>query len=41
VYAEGGASDEKDQDLAANDNELYAHEPIIGEHAFKDIKFVV
>jgi hypothetical protein len=41
VHVEGGASDENDHGLAANNNELYAHEPIIAEHAFKDIKSVV
>jgi hypothetical protein len=41
VYAEGGASKEKDQDLATNNDQLYSHEPIVAEHAFEDIESVI
>lgn len=41
MYAKGCTSNEKDQELAANNDQLYSHEPIVAEYALEDIEFVV
>ena len=38
---ECGATDEHDEDLTSNDDELDADEPVVFVHSFKDVKAIV
>lgn len=40
-HAEGRAANIYDHDLAANYDGGYAQKPVVSEHAFKDIEFVI
>jgi hypothetical protein len=35
------SSNEEDQDLTANNDDLYTHKPEVAEHAFEDVESVI
>lgn len=41
MYGEGSATDEHDQNLPTNDDELNADEPVVFEHAFENVETII